>query len=103
MGNAVKLMGCAHELGPDGVTQRNMMVALSAVEQQCTRLLQQYTREQKPKPPPPMRELPPGVAVTIEVLNPLKVSRGRQSIATPQAARGWAHPSCRHFKNQSCC
>lgn len=66
MGNAVKLMGCAHELGPDGVTQRNMMVALSAVEQQCTRLLQQYTREQKPKPPPPMRELPPGVAVTIE-------------------------------------
>jgi hypothetical protein len=24
-------------------------------------------------------------------------------VATPQAARGWAHPPCRHFKNQSCC
>jgi hypothetical protein len=27
----------------------------------------------------------------------------QQSVATPQAARGWARPPCRHFKNQSCC
>jgi hypothetical protein len=27
----------------------------------------------------------------------------QQSFATPQAAREWAHPPCRHFKNQSCC
>jgi hypothetical protein len=26
----------------------------------------------------------------------------RQSVAAPQAARGWAHPPCRHFKTQSC-
>jgi hypothetical protein len=25
-----------------------------------------------------------------------------QSVATPQAARGWARPPCRHFKLQSC-
>jgi hypothetical protein len=28
---------------------------------------------------------------------------GEQSVASPQAARGWSHPPCRHFKNQSCC
>jgi hypothetical protein len=28
---------------------------------------------------------------------------GQQSVATPQAARGWARPPCRHFKTQSCC
>jgi hypothetical protein len=27
----------------------------------------------------------------------------QQSVATPQAARGWARPPCRHFKSQSCC
>ena len=27
----------------------------------------------------------------------------RQSVATPQAARGRACPPCRHFKIQSCC
>jgi hypothetical protein len=28
---------------------------------------------------------------------------GTQSVATPQAARGWVHPMhCRHFKHQSC-
>jgi hypothetical protein len=26
----------------------------------------------------------------------------QQSVATPQAARGWAYPPCRHFKIQSC-
>jgi hypothetical protein len=25
-----------------------------------------------------------------------------ESVATPQAAKGWAHPPCRHFKIQSC-
>jgi hypothetical protein len=40
--------------------------ALSAVELRCTQLLQKYTQQKKPKPPPPMRELPAGVAVTIE-------------------------------------
>ena len=30
-------------------------------------------------------------------------SRGQQSVATPQAARGWAHSPCRHFNIQSCC
>ena len=28
--------------------------------------------------------------------------RGQQSVATPQAARRWARPPCRLFKNQSC-
>jgi hypothetical protein len=28
---------------------------------------------------------------------------GEQSVATPQAARCWARPPCRHFKTQSCC
>jgi hypothetical protein len=28
---------------------------------------------------------------------------GEQSVATPQAVRGWARPLCRHFKIQSCC
>jgi hypothetical protein len=35
----------------------------------------------------------------------LKVNRvpvEQQSVATPQAARGWARPSGRRFKNQSC-
>jgi hypothetical protein len=27
----------------------------------------------------------------------------QQSVATPQAARGWALPPYRHFKIQSCC
>jgi hypothetical protein len=27
----------------------------------------------------------------------------QRSVATPQAARGWARPPCRHFKIQSCC
>jgi hypothetical protein len=27
---------------------------------------------------------------------------GEQSVATPQAARCWARPPCRHFKTQSC-
>jgi hypothetical protein len=27
----------------------------------------------------------------------------QQSVATPQAARGWTHPPCRHIKIQSCC
>jgi hypothetical protein len=27
----------------------------------------------------------------------------QQSVATPQTARGWTHPRCRHFNNQSCC
>jgi hypothetical protein len=27
----------------------------------------------------------------------------QQSVATPQAARGWAHPPCSHSKIQSCC
>jgi glutamate synthase domain-containing protein 1 len=26
----------------------------------------------------------------------------QETVATPHAARGWAHPPCRHFKNQSC-
>jgi hypothetical protein len=26
-----------------------------------------------------------------------------EGVATPQAARGWAHPPCRRFKIQSCC
>jgi hypothetical protein len=26
----------------------------------------------------------------------------QQSVATAQAARGWTHPPCGHFKNQSC-
>ena len=25
-----------------------------------------------------------------------------ERVATPQVARGWAHPPCRHFKIQSC-
>ena len=36
------------------------------MELRCTQLLQKYTQQEKPKPPPPMRELPAGVAVTIE-------------------------------------
>jgi hypothetical protein len=31
----------------------------------------------------------------------LGVSR-LESVATPQAARGWTHPPCRHFKIQPC-
>jgi hypothetical protein len=27
----------------------------------------------------------------------------QQSVASLQAARGWSHPPCRHFKIQSCC
>ena len=30
------------------------------------------------------------------------VFREQQSVATPQAARGWTHPPYRHFKIQSC-
>jgi hypothetical protein len=32
----------------------------------------------------------------------LSVCGEQQSVATPQAARGWARPPCRHFKIQSC-
>ena len=31
------------------------------------------------------------------------VSGEQQSVATPQAARGWAHQPCTHLKIQSCC
>jgi hypothetical protein len=27
----------------------------------------------------------------------------QQSVATPHAARGWAHPPCRHIEIPSCC
>jgi hypothetical protein len=29
--------------------------------------------------------------------------REQKSVLTPQAARGWYHPPCGHFKSQSCC
>jgi hypothetical protein len=33
----------------------------------------------------------------------LGFSANAESVATPQTARGWACPPCRHFKIQSCC
>ena len=54
--------------------------------------------------------LPHGVRHGVRLLpaaNPQKtktLSAGgeQQSVATPQAARGWARPASRHFKIQSC-
>jgi hypothetical protein len=34
---------------------------------------------------------------------PAEPWRAAESVATPQAARGWARPRCRRFKSQSCC
>jgi hypothetical protein len=45
----------------------------------------------------------------VQVRDPQRMDPGsgfqqqRESVATPQAAREWAHPPCRHFKNLSCC
>ena len=42
------------------------------------------------------------VEVTLALAKPLGFGFQHRSVTTPQAARGWSHPPCRHFKNQSC-
>ena len=46
---------------------------------------------------PNPRELDAGCSVSSSA------GGGQQSVATPQATRGWARPPCRHFKTLSCC
>jgi hypothetical protein len=47
--------------------------------------------------------LQPGVSKCLEGYNFTVFAYGQVTMdPTPQAARGWAHPPCRHFKNLSC-
>ena len=62
----------------------------------------------KPQAPKPQVDLtlPIHAGGLVRGDNGRSASESRTTVATvrtPQAARNWARPPCRHFKNQSCC